>query len=102
MADLVPCPSCGNKVSNLAASCPACGHPFRSAQVNVGYNAWDYAGLGVCVVGVAMFLAGAVLRYNYSITDNTTGNLVVASVVAVVLGLLLMAVGRVLAGAGKK
>ncbi len=42
------------------------------------------------------------LRYAYAITSETAGNLVVASIVAVVLGLLLMAVGRVLAGAGKK
>ena len=65
-------------------------------------NAWDFVGLGVCGVGIAMFLGGAVMRYNYAITDKTAGNLVVASIAAVVLGLLLMAVGRVLAGSGKK
>lgn len=102
MADLVPCPSCGHNVSNLAASCPKCGHPFRSVSTSTNLNAWDFVGLGVCCVGVAMFLGGAVMRYNYFITSKTSGSLVVASIVAVVVGLLLMAVGRVLAGAGKK
>ncbi len=49
-----------------------------------------------------MFLGGAVMRYTYATTSKTAGNLVVASIVAVVLGLLLMAVGPVLADAGKK
>jgi hypothetical protein len=65
-------------------------------------NAWDFVGFGFCGVAIVMFLGGAVLRYAYAITSETAGNLVVASIVAVVLGLLLMAVGRVLAGAGKK
>lgn len=65
-------------------------------------NAWDFVGFGFCGVGIVMFLGGAVMRYTYATTSKTAGNLVVASIVAVVLGLLLMAVGPVLADAGKK
>jgi hypothetical protein len=65
-------------------------------------NAWDFVGFGVCGTGIVMFVGGAVMQYNDAITSKTAGNLVVASIVAVVLGLLLMAVGRVLAGAGKR
>jgi len=102
MASLIPCPSCGQEVSPQAASCPKCGHPFRSVAASTSMNAWDFVGFGFCGVGIVMFLGGAVMRYTYAITSKTAGNLVVASIVAVVLGLLLMAVGRVLAGAGKK
>ena len=31
MANLMPCPSCGQEVSSQAATCPTCGHPLRSA-----------------------------------------------------------------------
>ena len=102
MANLMPCPSCGQEVSLQAASCPKCGHPFRSVAASTSMNVWDFVGFGVCGVGIVMFLGGAVMQYNDAITSKTAGNLVVASIVAVVLGLLLMAVGRILAGAGKK
>jgi hypothetical protein len=95
MANLIPCPSCGNKVSNLAASCPSCGHPFRSAQVNVGYNAWDYVGLGICALSVAVFLVGC-------FQGSKAGPYFVTALAGVVVGLLCQAVGRVLAGSGKK
>lgn len=33
------CPNCGKEVSNLAASCPSCGHPFVSpTQPNININ----------------------------------------------------------------
>ena len=36
MANLIPCPSCGQEVSPQAASCPKCGHPLRSASSPLG------------------------------------------------------------------
>jgi hypothetical protein len=32
MADLVPCPSCGHKVSSEASACPSCGQPSPAAE----------------------------------------------------------------------
>lgn len=36
MANLMPCPSCGQEVSSQAATCPKCGHPLRSAPSPFG------------------------------------------------------------------
>jgi predicted amidophosphoribosyltransferase len=62
MADLVPCPSCGNKVSNLAASCPACGHPLRSASSPLGKRNTIVL---VSVIVVMLLASSALVLYNH-------------------------------------
>ena len=86
----------------MAASCPKCGHPFRSVSTNVGLNGWDFAGIGLCTLSVLLFLGGAIMRARGVIGEDGAGGLMVFCLVGVFLGLILMAVGRALAGAGKK
>ena len=102
MANLIPCPSCCQMVSSMAASCPKCGHPFRSVSTNVGLNELDFAGIGLCTLSVLLFLGGAIMRARGVIGEDRAGDLLVFCLTGVVLGLILMAVGRVLAGSGKR
>ncbi len=34
-AALIPCPDCDRSISNLATSCPGCGHPFPENQARL-------------------------------------------------------------------
>jgi predicted nucleic acid-binding Zn ribbon protein len=51
---LVNCPSCGNEVSEEAASCPKCGHPLKK-------TAQGMSGCGLFFVIVAAIVVAAIL-----------------------------------------
>ena len=51
--DLIECPSCAGQVSEKAASCPHCGHPFKAQSTIVGINLRDPIHLiGLAVAGL--------------------------------------------------
>jgi predicted amidophosphoribosyltransferase len=60
MSSLTKCPSCSSEVSTKAASCPKCGHQFKSAG---GLNLSDpvhIVGLiivGLMILGFLIFIA---------------------------------------------
>ena len=53
---LVPCPSCGNEVSDQAAACPQCGHPLKSSVgVQTGPTSPPKKSMSTgCIVGLVL------------------------------------------------
>ena len=56
---MTPCPACSNEVSTDAATCPKCGHQFKSAG---GINMSDpvhVIGIGLAVLILAVVVLAA-------------------------------------------
>jgi DNA-directed RNA polymerase subunit RPC12/RpoP len=50
------CPTCGNKISVTANSCPKCGHTFKYAGAVNLKDPVHIIGLGICVVIVVLVI----------------------------------------------
>jgi hypothetical protein len=62
MANLIPCPSCHQMISSMAASCPKCGHPLRSASSPLGKRNTIVL---VSIIVVTLLASSALVLYNH-------------------------------------
>lgn len=55
---LVKCPSCENSVSEDAASCPKCGHPFKKTAQGMSGCGLFFLIVGAIIVAVILISMG--------------------------------------------
>ncbi|MBX7256862.1 MAG: hypothetical protein K1Y02_10920 [Candidatus Hydrogenedentes bacterium] len=83
---LVSCPECNGEVSELAQSCPHCGHPLRPSDFQV----WRVKRLeiGSAVCGVAACLCAVGLVFALIDGSRLTGGIVLYFVLFAVIFLI--------------
>jgi hypothetical protein len=71
-------------------SCPNCGHQFKAVKSSTPLNAVDYVGMGIGFLAIAAFLYGAS-------QGHKGGDIMFWSFIGFIVGLLVCAVGRIIA-----
>jgi hypothetical protein len=83
---LIPCPECGNEVSELAAVCPGCGYPFEQSPRPPGFGwtrkrgrprplkATEWAWKGLQILGCFLIVVGVLTEWLYrSYLEGSSG-----------------------------
>lgn len=90
---IISCPDCGANVSRLAPACPKCGRPLKATvieQTGKGWKAVQLVG-SLLIVGAASV---AIACFTVT-TPDKSGGLMLGSLLTLVAGLPLYAIGRV-------